>query len=196
MTRKTFWIGTIIVALCGLSVSAAIGLRHTDAPQPAEHFSAAAWKEKYRTTDELIRRVDGIVLAQAVAATPGRVAYSANGEDALPFEVVEFRVVDGIKNFKTGDQVFVERAGGTDSEGNRRILNFDGGDFELGNTYLLFLKRQEEGPYYYQVNDQGRFQVEGGSLKAVTPDDEVTAPLHGRGVREAVATVKQKVREK
>ena len=122
MTRKTFWIGTIIVALCGLSVSAAIGLRHPERSHPTEHFSAAAWKEKYRTTDELIRRVDGIVLAQAVAATPGRVAYSANGEDALPFEVVEFRVVDGIKNFKTGDQVFVERAGGTDSEGNRRIL--------------------------------------------------------------------------
>ncbi len=196
MTRKTFWICTIIVAFCGLSVSAAIGLRHTEISQPTANFSAAAWKEKYRTTDELIKRVDGIVLAQAVAAVPGRVAYSANGEDALPFEVVEFRVVDGIKNFKTGDQVFVERAGGTDSEGNRLLLNFDGGDFELGNTYLLFLKRQEDGPYYYQVNDQGRFQVEGGSLKAVTPDDEVTAPLHGRQVREAIATVKQKVKEK
>jgi hypothetical protein len=193
MTRKTFWTYTVIVALCGLSVSAAVSWkRHQE--QPGRQLSSAAWKEKYRSTDELARRVDAIVLAEAVSVSPGRVAFSEGGEDALPFEVVQFRVTDGIKGFKSGDQVLIERAGGTDNEGHAVHVDIDGGEFEVGATYLLFLKRQEEGPYYYQVNDQGRFQVEGGRLRAVT-DDEVTAELRGRPVREVVEAVKQKAKE-
>lgn len=196
MTRKQFWTYTVVVALCGLSLSAAAGWR-SHAEQPGRLLTSAAWKEKYKSTDEMVRRVDAVVLAQAVGASPGRVAYSSDGEDALPFEVVEFSVVDGVKGFRPGDQVLVERAGGTDPEGNAVHLDIDGGEFEVGNTYLLFLKRQEDdGPYYYQVNDQGRFQVEGGRLRAVATDDEVTATLHGRPVREAVEAVKQKAKEK
>jgi hypothetical protein len=185
----------MIVALCGLSAAAVVSWNRHQA-KIERQLSSAAWKEKYKTTDELVKRVDAVVLAQAVSTTPGRVAYSANGADALPFEVVEFNVLDGIKGAKTGGQVLVERAGGTDPEGNTVHLDIDGGEFEIGNTYLLFLKRQEDGPYYYQINDQGRFQVEGGRLRAVATDDEVTAPLDGRTVREAVDAVKQKAKEK
>lgn len=85
------------------------------------------------------------MLGRAIDKQPGRIAYSANGEDALPFEVVAFQVLNGLKG-KNGDGVvYVERAGGVDPEGNPVHLNADGGDFELGNTYLLFLKRQEDG---------------------------------------------------
>lgn len=194
MTKRTFWICTIVVALVGLSAAAATGWRG-HAGRTERRLTSAAWKEKYKSAKEMVKGVDAVVLAQAVGASPGRVAFSSDGQDSLPFEVVEFRVVDGVKGFKEGDQVLVERAGGTDSEGNAVYLDIDGGGFEVGNTYLLFLKRQEEGPYYYQVNDQGRFQVEGGRLRAVT-DDEVTAELRGRPASEAVKAVKEKAKEK
>lgn len=189
MKRKTFWMYTVLVALCGLSISAIAGWgRHQ---QPSRELSSAAWKERYQTAEELVKRVDTIVLAEAVSTMPGRVAYSSNGEDALPFEVVEFRVIDGLKGAKEGQQVMVERAGGTDNEGRAVHVDIDGGEFEKGGTYLLFLKQQEEGPYYYQVNDQGRYEVSGGRLKAVDPDDPVTAVFQHRPVAEALELVKQ-----
>ena len=195
MKRKNFLILTVLVALCGLSVSAMFGLkRHQDdkAQQPLRSKSHAVWKEVYKNVDDMVKSADMIVLAQALDKQPGRIAYSSNGEDALPFEVVSFRVIDNIKG-KKGDAIInVERAGGVDPEGNQVYLDADGGDFEVGNSYLLFLKRQEDGgPYYYQVNDQGRYQVEGGRLKGVDKDDEVTVMLDSRPVEEGLRMVKE-----
>ena len=194
MKRRNFLILTVLVALCGLSVSAMFGLkRHQDekAQQPLRSKSHAVWKEVYKNVDDMVKGADMIVLAQALDKQPGRVAYSSTGEDALPFEVVSFRVIDNIKG-KKGDAIInVERAGGVDPEGNQVYLDADGGDFEVGNSYLLFLKRQEDGPYYYQVNDQGRYQVEGGRLKGVDKDDEVTVMLDSRPVEEGLRMVKE-----
>lgn len=194
MKRKNFLVLTMLVALCGLSVSAMLGLKqHQDekAQQPSRTRSAAVWKEVYRTPDEMVKRVDRIVLAQAIDRQPGRIANSANGEDVLPFEVVSFRVVDNIKGKKGDGIVYVERAGGVDHDGNQVYLDADGGDFEVGNSYLLFLKHQEDGPYYYQVNDQGRYQVEGGRLKGVNKDDEVSVTFQDRPVEEGLRMVKE-----
>lgn len=195
MKRKNFLILTIFVALCGVSVSAMLGLKqHQDekAQQPSRSKSAAVWKEVYKNPDEMVKRVDQIVLAQAIDRQPGRIAYSSNGEDVMPFEVVSFRVVDNIKGKKGDGVIYVERVGGVDHEGNQVYLDADGGDFEIGNSYLLFLKRQEDGPYYYQVNDQGRYQVEGGRLKGVNKDDEVSMSFQDRTVEEGLRMVKEK----
>ena len=190
MKRKTFWMYTVLVALCGLSISAVVGWnRHQEGPG---QITTAAWKEKYGTAEELVKRVDTIVLAEAVSSMPGRVAYSSNGEDSLPFEVVEFRVIEGLKGAKEGQQVLVERAGGTDNEGRAVHVDIDGGEFEKGGTYLLFLKQQEDGPYFYQVNDQGRYQVSGGRLKGVALDDDpVAAVFQDRPVTEGLQLVKR-----
>jgi hypothetical protein len=194
MKRRNVLVLTILVALCGFSVSAMFGVKqHQDqkAQMPSQGKSTAFWKEVYRNPEQLVRGVDLIVLGQAIDKQPGRTAYSANGEDALPFEVVAFRVLNSIKG-KNGDGVvYVERAGGVDPEGNQVILSADGGDFELGNSYLLFLKRQEDGPYYYQVNDQGRYQLEGGRLKAVDKDDEVSSNFHDRSLEEGIRIVNE-----
>jgi len=195
MKRKNFLILTILVALCGLSVSAMLGLQqHQDekVQVPSRSKSAAVWKEVYKNPDDMVKSVDTIVLAQAIDRQPGRIAYSSNGEDALPFEIVAFRVVDDITGKKGEGIIYVERAGGTDDAGNQVYLDADGGDFEIGNSYLLFLKRQEDGPYYYQVNDQGRYQVEGGRFKGVDKDDPVSVFLHNRPVEEGLQMVKEK----
>ena len=104
---------------------------------------------------------------------------------------MSFRVVDKIKGKNSDGIIYVERAGGVDQEGNQVYLDADGGDFEVGNSYLLFLKQQEDGPYYYQVNDQGRYHVEGGRLKGVDKDDEVSMMFHERPVNEGLRMVRE-----
>ncbi|MCA1616375.1 MAG: hypothetical protein LC800_20205 [Acidobacteria bacterium] len=190
MTRKTFLTYTVIVALCGLSVSAAVGWRRHG--QPANEVrTAASWKQHFKDAKELVKGSDAVVLARADSVAPGRVAYSSDGQDSLAFEVVNFTVVDGLKGAKDGANVSVERVSGTQA-GAVAYFNFDGGNFEVGGTYLLFLKQQEDGgPYYYQINDQGRFHTEGGHLVAASPDDEVAAQFHGRPVAEGVELVKK-----
>jgi hypothetical protein len=191
LSGKRFITCTLLAALCGLTASAVIGWNlHDKRPR---RLSAAAWKEKYRSAEELIKGVDVVVLAQAVAVNPGRVAYSANGEDALPFEVVEFIAVRGLKGVSDGGPVSVERVGGVDND-HSIFFGDDGGPVEVGGTYLLFLKKQEDGPYYYQVNNQGRFRVEGGRVNAADPEDEVAASLHGRGLGEVMQAIRKTAR--
>ncbi len=206
MKIKHFLLGTILAAVVGLSVSAMIGWQNHETVEQArlsgeescetenKPNSAAVWKEVYSTPDQLIAGVDAIVLAEAVSVTPSRVAYSKNSEDELPFELVAFRVSNPIKGSKSEELVYVERAGGFDSEGRPIIIDFDGGNFEIGKSYLLFLKKQEEGPYFYQVNDQGRYDVVGDELKAVGNDenDAVKDFFKNKIVGEGLRMVKEK----
>ncbi|HEX8129092.1 MAG TPA: hypothetical protein VF527_08330 [Pyrinomonadaceae bacterium] len=190
MTKKSFWLYTLIIALCGLSVSAAFGWRHHQQPRN-EPYTAASWKHHFKDAKELVKSADAVVLARVESIAPGRTAYSTNGDDSLAFEVVNLTVVDGLKGEKDGASIAIERVS-SDQGGTIAYFNFDGGSFETGGTYLLFLKQQEDGgPYYYQINDQGRFHEEGGHLQAVESDDPVTALFHGRTVAEGIEVVKR-----
>ncbi len=203
MKIKHFLLGTIIAAVVGVSVSAMISwqshqsveqARGEEACNTNKPNSAAVWKEVYSTPDQLIAGVDSIVLAEAVSVAPSRVAYSDNSRDALPFELVAFRVSNPVKGAKSEQLVYVERAGGLDAKGQPIIIDMDGGSFEIGKSYLLFLKQQEEGPYFYQVNDQGRYEVVGDELKAVGNDetDSVKNFFKNKTVGEGMRMVKEK----
>ncbi len=203
MKIRHFLLGTIIAAVVGVSVSAMISWQgHQTVEQTRDEEncdtkksnSAAVWKEVYSTPDQLIAGVDAIVLAEAVSVAPSRVAYSDNSRDALPFELVTFRVSNPVKGAKSEQLVYVERAGGVDAKGQPITVDFDGGNFEIGKSYLLFLKQQEEGPYFYQVNDQGRYDVVGDELKAVGNDenDKVKDFFKNKIVGEGLRMVKEK----
>jgi hypothetical protein len=189
LTRKKVLAITFAMALGTLLASAAIGWKLHD--QNQQH-SLAAWKDTYRVPEDLAKGVDVIAVAEAGSATQSRVAYSANGEDALPFEVTEFNVIRGLKGIKDSEQILVERAGGVDPQAGVEVfIDADGGDFQSGGKYVLFLKHQETGPYYYQVNDQGRYQVVRDRLRAVDPNETVSAHLHGKTTDEAIRLIKQ-----
>jgi len=203
MKIKYLVLGTVLAAVLGVSVSATVNWQKHQADEQARAVencetskpnSAAVWKEVYKTADQLIAGVDKIVLAEAVSVTPSRVAFSENGEDELPFELVAFRVSNSVEGAKDDEIVYVERAGGTDSQGRAVGIDFDGGDFETGKSYLLFLKQQEQGPYFYQVNDQGRYDVVGEELKAVGGDETDTVKnfFKNKKVKEAIRTIKEK----
>ncbi|HYO16462.1 MAG TPA: hypothetical protein VE685_24970 [Thermoanaerobaculia bacterium] len=189
MSRKFFWTGTLTVAAAGLLTGALIADHLLHRPV---RTTRAAWKEVYKAPGELVHRVDAIVLATAVDVQPGRIATSDNEEDVLRFQLVSFDVLRGLKGVDDGERITLERA--VASNGGI-LLDFDGGDFEMGQHYLLFLKRQEDGsPYFYQVNDQGRFRIANDRLVAVARDDKVAAHFDQRTVREALALVRTNLR--
>lgn len=173
ISRKLFWSLTLVLAVFGFTAGSLVG----DVPEVRR--SEAVWKEVFRTPSEMVRNVDSIVLGRVIEARAGRVAGSAGGE--LQFEVVELEVVRGFKGAAAGGRVLVERA----------RLDFDGGAFEPGATYLLFLRQQEDGPYFYQVNHQGRFLLVDGRLWASTPEDAVAGFFEGRPVGQGLGFVRQ-----
>jgi hypothetical protein len=99
--------------------------------------------------------------------------------------------VRGLKGAGAGERLFIERTGSLDGG---VFFDHDGGPFEIGHTYMLFLKQQEDGNYFYQVNDQGRYRVAATRLQAVSPDDAVAARFHNRTVAEGIALVREALR--
>lgn len=187
--RRTFLTLTLLIASTALVASTYVGWQAHGNRPTASRIVQAAWKHTFESVSRMAGGVDAIVLAEAVQVRPGRIAYSDNGEDALPFEEVVFRVARGLKGAQPGSELVVERAGGRDLDDHVILLDADGGPFTLGRTYLLFLMRQEDGPNFYQVNDQARFDVEDGRLRAASPDGPVASFLHGRNLAEALGVV-------
>jgi hypothetical protein len=186
ISRKKFLLGTVAVVALGLMAGVVIGDRIV---HKTKHYAEAAWVDVFDTPRALARGVDTIVLAQALETRPGRTALSANGEDIMPFQVTEFEVVHALRGASDYDHLVVERAGGVTPDGRTVVVDADGGEFETGRIYLLFLNQQEQGDYYFQVNHQGRFVAEGDHLLAASPEDNVAAALHGETVEQAVARV-------
>jgi hypothetical protein len=184
-SRRSFWTGTLIVLALGIATGR-LAAGHFF-PYQEVHRTAASWKETFNSPQGLSRGVDAVVLAAAAQAVPGRIATSENGEDSLSFELVELDVVTGLKGVKTGERITLERAAETESG---FFLDADGGPFEIGQTYLLFLQRQEDGTYFYQVNNQGRFRVANDRLFAADPEDPVAARFHRRPVTQGLEMVR------
>src|SRR5262245_26527217 len=110
--------------------------------RPATIYANAQWKNVYRTQSGLIAGADLIVLAEHVSAEPGRMI--GEGEDATPFTNNTFRVAKIIKGEFEGSELLVEQTGGIMADG--RVFNInDGGPYEPGMQYLLFLNSNEEG---------------------------------------------------
>jgi hypothetical protein len=186
ISRKTFWSVAVAVAVVGAASGVLMG--NAFAPTPPSH---AAWKDVFEAAPQLSRGVDSIVVAKAVGVEPGRVAYSDNGKDALPYQVYEFEVVNGVKGAQKGERVFVERAGGPGI-----VIDVDGGPYELGATYMLFLNKQTDGPYHYQVNHQGRYLISDMTLYGVDPSDPVISFFEGRPLSEGIGLVRGYLRER
>lgn len=173
ISRKLFWSLTLVLAVFGFTAGSLVG----DVPEVRR--SEAVWEEVFQTPSEMVHQVDSIVLARMIESRAGRVTGSAGG--ALQFEIVELEVLRGFKGAAAGERVLMERA----------RLDFDGGAFEPGATYLLFLRQQKDGPYFYQVNHQGRFLVVGDRLWASAPEDAVAAFFEGRPVRQSAGFLRQ-----
>jgi hypothetical protein len=154
------------------------------------------WTSIFKTVDELSRGVDTIVLARAVSTAPSRLVESDGGGHTLPFELVTFEVIRRVKGSALGgERISVERVGGFDASGTRVTFTADGGELELGQTYLLFLNRQNDR-VFYQVNHQGRYELAGSSLRgSMGFSDPVIDELHGDRVDLVIADIERSIRK-
>ena len=147
------------------------------------------WEVSYKNLGQMIADADAIVVATHLYSQPGRVEDAETG-DPLPFTNQYFRAEQVGKSRKGMANHFVVEQTGGEIPGGGILTIDDGGPYQPGSRYLLFLKQQPDGSYYYLPNPQGRFLNEGGKLKAVVKD-QATALVHGQTEEEALGRVRR-----
>lgn len=184
MRKSTYVFAALAVVALGVATSiGALQLFH----QHDEKRFHTAWKDTFQAPGQMIRSVDAVVVARHTGTSPGRVAFSDNPEDAVPFELNHFVIEQGMKGLAHGTTLTVERVGG-DANGETVFLDADGGPYTPGQQYVLFVNKQPESSFYYVVNDEGRFNVEGGRLASAS-EGGVAGAMRGMGLRELAGLV-------
>jgi hypothetical protein len=160
----------------GVVTALAVGSSLMPKPQPTRTLQAH-WKDIYRTPGGLVAGADLIVVADHMSAEPGRVV--GEGEDATPFTNNTFAVESTLKGVHEELTLVLEQTGGITADGQLLNIN-DGGPYEPGGRYLLFLKSRGDGTYYL-ISHQARYRIgEGDVLEGVDPTDRVVSQLHNR----------------
>jgi len=182
MKRLTFSFAVAGSVAFGLASSWAF-TRLFSPPQVRAVAGHAAWVFKTDDLGAMARYADAVIVGTLQARYPGRTAYSSTGEAALDFELNDFLVAeppmksDGL----LGGIATVERLKGR---------SFDGGDFNIGARYLLFLKKQPDANIYIVVNDEGRFLVGPRSRLYSGALGQVAGALRGRSLNDARALIR------
>jgi len=180
----------VLTAALVVGVATALAVGQFMTSKPATVTAKAQWKNVYRTQSGLVMGADLIVFAEHVSAEPGRVV--GGGEDATPFTNNTFKIEKIVKGEYEGSELMVEQTGGIMADG--RIFNIDdGGPYEIGARYLLFLNSNEEGAFYV-INHQARYNVRGDELEGVDPTDRVVASFHRARFDEANEMIRERVR--
>lgn len=186
MKKTTFAFAS--VAVIAVAIAAGVSVVALQHSEERPRFQAA-WKDVFDQPQPMIRAVDTIVVARHVGTSPGRVAFSSDPDDAVPFELNHFLVERGLKGVRPGSSITVERVGG-DRTGETVVMDGDGGPYVPGQLYVLFLNKQSESDFYYLVNDEGRYSVDSDQrLVAVAAHGNVAAALGGRSVGELASLI-------
>lgn len=187
MTKKRFVSSAAAVSVLALAssfgVGRVLGVGAGQADTGVTKRSHASWV--YKTTDpaRMARDVDAIVLATWVGVSPGRVAHSSNGEDVLAFELNDFTVEEVVKGNGVGGALTIERVA-TDQGGRMAVFDHDGGHFVPGTRYLLFLQKQPNTSFFIQINDEGRYVIDGRSRLRSPGSGKVADALRGRSLED------------
>jgi len=185
MKKTTFSLLAVFAVATGLAAAWSVApLLHTHSSDP--DAMGAMWADSYRGLEPMARDVDAVVLATVEATRPGRIVPTASGT-ALPFTLVDLRVERAVRG-DVESMITVEQTGG-ELDGRTLYIDGDGGPYTRGEQVLLFLKRQPDADAYYLVHPQGRFSVDAGRLRAVTPEDPVAQQLDLQPVDEAIGVI-------
>lgn len=173
--RTMKWISYFLI----FTIFGGIGILSTRWIIPPGVAAKAHWAAHYKSLKKMVRRMDLVVSGTVLDTRPGRVAYSDGEDDSVVYTNVLFRVERELKGKASEAVITVEQTGGELPDGSVMSID-DGGPYEPGEQYLLFLKKQPDSDRYYLVNPQGRFHVKRGRLHSVKPDDPVARRLHRR----------------
>ena len=184
MTKTRFTVLAIVTVGAGLAAATVVAPRMLGNPTVTP--STAMWVDHFDTVAELRSGVDTVIVATVLGTRAGRVV-EGPGLTPLAFTLADLRVDRNVAGEPlTG--LTVEQTGGRPGD-TTLYVNGDGGPYLPGVQYLLFLNRQPDTDFFYLVNPQGRFAVQGGRLRAVAHDDPVAARLDGLTVDLAVRTI-------
>ncbi len=192
MKKTLIWVAAAFALGLAVSYLATPVILDTYFQQTTFH---AMWKDHFNTLGELHGGVDAIAVGQVVAMQPGRIVGDPSNPE-LEFTNLTFKVDTAIK-------------GGLDREitlevtGNllqHQVIFLAQPDFHIGQSYLLFLNRQEDTGYWYVANNQSGYQLildRPGNvvLHAADPEDKVAAQLHERGLVQALNLIEIAGRE-
>lgn len=159
-------------------------------PEPSR--AQARWVYSTDSATALAEYVDAIVVARHSGTRAAGVARSANGRSGLEFDNDDFKIERVIKGDLAAGMVTVQRA--RRSITGRRLLDHDGGLYQRGGRYLLFLKRQPNAETFYLVNDQGRYAVGADGRLQSMADGGVAASIRGTTVEQAAANINRMLR--
>ena len=180
----------VLTAALVMGVATALTVGQFITGKPATITAKAQWKNVYRTQSGLVAGADLIVLAEHASAEPGR--FVGFGEDALPFTNNTFKVEKILKGDYEGSELVVEQTGGAMADGTVFSVD-DGGPYEIGGRYLLFLNSNEKGAFYV-INSQARYNVRGDELEGVDPTDPVVASFHRAKFDDASVTIRERMK--
>jgi hypothetical protein len=181
----------ILSAVLAMGIATALAVSSLLMPKsPPVKTAMAHWRNLYKTTGGLVAGADLVVVANHMWAKPGRVV--GEGEDATPFTDNTFAVTSILKGEHVGETLEVEQTGGLASNGTIFYIN-DGGAYEPGESYLLFLKSTGEGSYHI-ISHQARYRMVGETLEGVDPTDSVVARMHRMPVAAGMKEIKKRVR--
>lgn len=184
MKRFTYLFAAAGVIAFGLASSWAFTrLLRADSPQLPPIAGHAAWVFKTDDLGAMVRYADAVLVGTLQGRHPGRTAYSSTGEVALDFELNDFLVTE--PPIKSDAYV-----GGIATVERLRGRSFDGGDFQIGARYLLFLKKQPDTSIYIVVNDEARFLVGPRSRLDSAAPGEVAATLRGKSLNDARSLIR------
>ena len=168
MTKTRFACLTVLVVVGGFAAALLLapyaGVGADDGP-----VMRAAWAQHHGSLPELIQGVDIIVYGTVLGSRPGRTV------SRIPFTLVDLLVQQAFGG-RVGTVITVEQTGG-DLYDQAVYIDGDGGPYVPGQKVLLFLNKQPDTEYFYLVNPQGRFSLNGGRLLAVANDDPVAQQL-------------------
>ena len=178
----------LAVALLTLVGASALGFWGTHQLIHNASPANAHWAVRFAELEAMAFGVDLVAVGTVIGVAPGRVALSDGGEDGIAYTNVTFALHTVLKGSRQDRTIVLEQTGGVLPDGS--ILSIDdGGPYERGERYLLFLNKQPDSSYYYLVHPQGRFLIKAGRLLAVAPRDRVASRLHKRTEAEAIAAI-------
>lgn len=145
--------------------------------------------------EEMIKVADIVAVGTALRVSPGRVVPIDDSDTvnlSLAFQLVDL-VVDEIVKGDALTVITLERL--DDAQNGRPVTSHhDGGPFAAGSRHLLFLKKQDDTPYYYLVNDEARFAVTSdGRLENTAAEGAVVDRLRGLSLTVATNVVSRAV---
>lgn len=187
MTRTRFALLAGAAMAGGLAAAFLVAPMFITAAQSPEAMRAV-WAHSYRSLGQMAGDADAVVVARVEDTLPGRSVPRSDGSEPLPFTLAEMSVQTLVRG-QAPDVITVEQTGG-EIDGRIFYVDGDGGLYAPGQSVLLFLKEQPGTGYYYLSSPQGRFDVERGRLKAVSPGDPVSQFLDLLAVMDAVGLIR------